>query len=135
MRVPRHVLAQVIAKRTLETSDTKTLAREIAAYLLTEGRTAELESILRDVMQYRQEHGILEADVVTAHQVEDEVLQDVKQWLKSAYPKAKNISLNQVHDAAVIGGIKIDMPNQQLDMTIKAKLSKFKTLTGAGGSL
>ncbi len=132
MKVPRHILAEVIAKRTLDMSDTKSLAREIAAYLLAERRTAELESILRDVMQYRQDHGMLEADVVTAHEVQNNVLQDVKHLLQAAYPKAKTINLNQVQDTSVIGGLRIDMPNEQLDMTIKAKLSKFKTLTGAG---
>lgn len=132
MKVPRHILAEAIAKRTLDVQDTKALAREIAAYLLAERRTAELESILRDVMQYRQAYGVLEADVVTAHQLQDNVLQEVKQLLQEAYPKAKTIQLNQVQDPSVIGGLKIDMPNEQLDMTIKARLSKFKTLTGAG---
>ena len=135
MKVPRNVLAKAIAKRTLEISDPKLLAREIAAYLLAERRTAELESIMRDIMQYRQDHGVLEADIITAHTVTSDVLGDVKQLLQSAYPKVKTIRLNHVEDPTVIGGIKIDLPNEQLDMTVRAKLAKFKTLTGAGGNV
>ena len=135
MKVPRHILAEAIAVRTLQIEDTNVLAREIAAYLLAERRTSELESILRDILQYRQDHGVLDANVVTAHETQAEVLSDIKRLLQAAYPNAKSIRLNQIQDPSVIGGLKLDMPNQQLDMTVQARLSKFKSLTGAGVNL
>lgn len=135
MRISRHLVAEAIAKKTLNIVDSKALAQEVAAYLLAEKRTSELESILRDIMQYRIDHGKLEAEVVSAHDVSNNVLEDVKQLLQTAYPKAETILITQSQDTDVIGGIKINMPNEQLDMTIKAKLSKFKNLTGVGASL
>jgi F0F1-type ATP synthase delta subunit len=135
VKVPRHLLTEAIAKQTLEVTDSKQLAREIAAYLLIERRTAELESIMRDIMQYRQDHGALEADVISAHDVSNAALADVKHLLQEAYPHAKTITLTHRLDSSVIGGLKVDLPNEQLDMTIRAKLSKFKTLTGAGGNV
>ncbi len=133
MKVPRHILAEAIAKRTMHVTDAKLLAREIAAYLLAEHRTSELESILRDIMQYRSEHGVLEAEVVTAHSVGDHVNTEVKQLLHAAYPNAKTIHVADRIDPDVIGGLRVDMANEQLDMTVSAKLAKFKTLTGSGG--
>ncbi len=129
MKTPRHILAAAIAKRTLNVQDEKLLAREIAAYLLTERRTNELESILRDIMQYRADNGNLEAEVVTAHDVQQHVLDEAKQVLHAAYPNTKTIRVNSRRDESVIGGLRISMPNQQLDMTLQRKLAIFKRLT------
>lgn len=129
MKIPRHIVSKAIAKQTLHIADTKELAREIAAYLLAERRTADLESILRDVMQYRSEHGILEAEVVTAHDLQPDVITQVKQLLHAAYPNAKNIAVTERRDPLVIGGLRVDMANEQLDMTVASKLATFKRLT------
>ena len=129
MKVPRHILAQAIAERTLSIDDPKLLAREIAAYLLVERRVNELESILRDIMQYRAEHGVLEAEVVTAHAVQNQVLGEVKQLLQAAYPTAVKVHVSPHLDPSVIGGVRVDMANEQLDMTVAAKLATFKRLT------
>ncbi len=129
MKVPRHILAEAIAKRTMDVQDAQLLAREIAAYLLLERRTGELESILRDIMQYRTDHGVLEAEIITAHDVEQHVLTDAKKLLHDAFPKAKTIHVGERIDESVIGGLRIDMANQQLDLTVKNKLATFKRLT------
>ena len=129
MKLPRRILAQAIARRTMHVSDSKTLAREIAAYLLAERRTADLESILRDVMQIRAEHGTLEAEVVTAHDLQPHVMNKVEQLLHTAYPNAKQVHLTKRRDPSVIGGLRINMPNEQLDMTVASKLATFKRLT------
>lgn len=122
-------MAKTIAERTIDVKDTKLLAQEIAAYLLQEKRTAELESILRDIMQYRTEHGSLEAVAVSAHNLKPQVMEEITQLLKSAYPHAKSVNLSQRLDESVIGGVRIDMANEHLDLTVSAKLAKFKRLT------
>lgn len=133
MKVPRHILAQAIAEKTLAIKDDKLLAREIAAYLLAERRTAELESILRDIMQYRMDHGVLEAEVVTAHPVSDDVLNHARQLLQTAYPDVKTVYVSPRLEPSVIGGVRVDMANEQLDLTVGAKLATFKRLTSEKG--
>ena len=133
MKVPRHILAQAIAEKTLHVSDSKLLAQEIAAYLLEERRVSELESILRDIMQYRMDRGVLEAEVVTAHPAQEHVLDDVKQLLQTAYPNTKEVHVDTRLDPAVIGGLRINLPNDQLDLTVADKLATFKRLTSEEG--
>lgn len=133
MKVPRHILAQAIAEKTMHISDDKLLAREIAAYLLAERRTAELESILRDIMQYRMDHGVLEAEVVTAHEIGSDVLAHAKQLLQTAYPDAKQVHVSSRLEPSVIGGVRIDLANEQLDLTVGNKLATFKRLTSEKG--
>lgn len=130
MRVPRHILSEAIAQKTLHMTDGKLLAREIAAYLLAERRTSEIESILRDIMQYRTDHGVLEAEVVTAHEITEHVTNEVTQLLRTAYPNAKTVHLATRLDPTIIGGLRVDMANEQLDMSVQSKLATFKRITG-----
>lgn len=134
MKTPRHILAKIIAEKTMNITDSKVLAREIAAYLLAEGRTRELESILRDIMQYRSNNGTLEAEIVSAHELSPEMLEEVNNLLRARYPKAKKLHIKSRLEKAVVGGLRIDMANEQLDMTIASKLAKFKQITLARGN-
>jgi F0F1-type ATP synthase delta subunit len=129
MKVNRHHLARVIAERTTHLADATELAHEIAAYVLHERYTGSLDSLLRDVMQYRLEHGVVEATAISAHPLTAQVLDDIKGILRDEYPHAKAVMVDQVQDPSVVGGVRIELAQEQLDMTVAAKLNKFKRLT------
>jgi F0F1-type ATP synthase delta subunit len=131
-RDSRHHLAEIIGQRTMHIKDRDHLVREIAAYLLHEKHTAELGSLVRDVMQYRADHGVVEAVAVSAHGLSDRMEKEVKKILKEAYPQAKEVIVRERQDDSVVGGIRIELANDQLDLTVRSKLSKFKRLTSAG---
>jgi F0F1-type ATP synthase delta subunit len=124
----RQDLARVIAKKSKKDSS-KTIAKSVASYLLEKGQVNTLESLLRDVQALRENEGHIEADVYTAHDLSDADLKDVKALVKQEFPDAKTINLYQIHDETVVGGLKIKTANKQLDLTIRAKLDKFKQLT------
>ena len=126
----RQNLAQVIANRGGK--DQHNLAHEIAAYLLETNQVYQLESLLRDVQADRELEGLVEAEVTLAHDVSPQVLKEVQTIIKHAKPNAKSIVTNPVIDSSVIGGLKVRMANEQLDMTVRAKLDKFKRLTTEG---
>jgi len=129
----RQDLAQIIA--TYDGIDSKKLAREIGAFLLEKRQTASLESLLRDVMAYRERNGQIEATVSTAHDLSSELLTEIKQLIQTQKPNSKKISVFPAHDASVIGGLKVRLANEQLDMTIRSKLDSFKkTLTTEGAN-
>ena len=66
MKAPRTRIASTIADRTLNSgqsgqeSAAKSVAKEVAAYLLAENRVGELDSILRDVQADWAEAGYVE---------------------------------------------------------------------------
>ena len=132
MKQSRHLLVEVIGKRTLETSDPEMLTNEVAAYLISEKRIDELDSIMRDVIEYRTNHGKIEASIISAHQLTNNVRDDIGQLLKQEYPSSKSITVNEKIDPNLVGGIRVVMPNEQLDLTLRSKLSDFKRLTTAG---
>lgn len=131
MKVSHRQLAEIIGKLTHDTHDVKTLATEIAAYLISEKKVASLNSIVRDIMQYRADNGVVEATAVSAHQLENSVISDIQEILKANFPATKMISVNEQIDSSVVGGVRIDFANEMLDMTTKSKMNKFKRLTGA----
>lgn|SRR3989344_5285743 len=132
MKTTRHHLAQIIAEQTMHISNTKKLANELAAYLLDENITASIEPLMRDIMQYRAEHGVIEATAVSAHNLGTHVTADIKQILKDEYGKKTKVVILKRDDASVVGGVKVEMPNEQLDMTVRSKLNTFKRLAVAG---
>lgn len=130
-KVPRHEIAEMIAEKSLK-SNTSGLAQEVAAYLLTEGRSDELDSLLRDVMLARAERGVIDVKVVSKYDLTEQVRDDIRAQISSLYPNAKRIELNEYFDPNVIGSIRVELADKQLDLSVQAKLNKFKTLVTSG---
>lgn len=130
-RLPRHQIAAVLAQRTLGRVDAKSLSDQIAAYLLQERRTAELEPLLRDIMQYRADHGIVEVIAVSAHPLSATVRSDIERRIKSVFPDAKQVIISEELQPDIVGGVRLELPNQQFDLSVRAQLSRFKQLTTA----
>ena len=133
MKIPRTVLAEVIYGHLKKSSDMRRFAMEIAAYLLTERRVGELDSIMRDVMELRAKDGTVEAVAVDAFALSDAVKREIQDLLKRYFPDAKNVIISESTDSSMIGGTKLILANQQLDMSIRAKLNRFKQLTAVTG--
>ena len=131
MKTPRTTIARIIIDK-LGNESTKKLSKDVGAYLLETGRVGELDSLLRDVMQQRADAGTVEAVAITAHPLNDKVRSDVKTRVKAAYPQAKHIIVSEQHDPGIVGGVKIELANQQLDLSIRSKLNRFKQLTVLG---
>jgi F-type H+-transporting ATPase subunit delta len=136
MKVSRTRLAAIIADRTLSTTiSERDLSQEIAAYLLSEGRTGELDSLLRDVMQVRAENGIVEVSAISSHEISAVVRADIEAIVRELQPHASSVIISEVLDPSVIGGVKLEFANEQLDLSVRAKLNHFKQLTAATGGL
>lgn len=127
--VSRRHLAEVIAERTLHVRDTKHLAQEVAAYLLDTHSTAQIESLIRDIMELRAQKGVVEAVAVSAHELGDEVIADIKRILKQEYPGAQSVHVIRKIDPSVVGGVRVEMANERLDLTVRDKIDTFKRLT------
>lgn len=132
MKAPRTRLARLVADTTLKQGASPRFLRELAAYLLSERRANELDSILRDVQADWAEAGHVEVIARSAHPLTAAVQADIKRRVKQVYPKAKRIVINEVTDPAIVGGVRLNLPNQQLDLSIRTKLNTFKQLAIAG---
>jgi len=132
MKQSRTKLAQTIAGQTLKKGASRRFSQEVAAYLLAEGRVSELDSLLRDIQADWATAGHVEVLAASAHPLSAGVKAEIKKQVKRLYPAAKQIIITEQHDPEVIGGVRLNLPNQQLDLSIEAKLNKFKQLTAVG---
>lgn len=126
-KVPLHQVASVLAEKSFS-------AEEIAAYLLETKRTGELNSIAREIILDRAEQGIVEANAISARELTSETREEVTSQIRKLYPNAKKIILNEQIDPTVVGGVRLEFPDSQLDLTIRNKLNRFKALTSNGVS-
>jgi F0F1-type ATP synthase delta subunit len=129
-KIPRHTLASVIAGK-LTAGNEKKLAREAAAYLLSEKRSGELDSLLRDVEQYRADNGVVEVVAVSAFPLDAKARKEIEAKIREVYPQAKQVMITERIDADQLAGVRLELANQQLDLTIRTKLNQFKQLTTA----
>lgn len=132
MKQSRTKIAQTIANRTISGNATKIVSKQVAAYLLAERRVNDLSSILRDVQQDWANVGHVEVLAASAHPLTSDVKADIAKEIKRLYPEAKKVIVTEVHDPEIIGSVKLNLANQQLDMSVEAKLNRFKQLTIAG---
>jgi F0F1-type ATP synthase delta subunit len=132
MKTARTRIAQVVADRALKQGDSEQLSRELAAYLLSEGRTGELDSLLRDIQHDWAEAGHVEVIAASAFPLTAAVRADITKRVKALYPAAKEIVISGIHDPTVIGGVRLSLPDRQLDLSIRTKLNRFKQLATAG---
>lgn len=126
--VTRQELAHIIGEKTMHISDTKELARQVAAYIVDERASVNINSLVRDVMQYRLERGIVEAVAVSAHELSPVVLADIRQLLQEHFPEAKHVTVGTRIDKSLVGGVRIELPRENLDLSIRSKLNLFKRL-------
>lgn len=131
-KISRLKIAAAMADKLDLAKNEKQLSREIAAYLLSLRRTSELDSLLRDIMQIRADRGIVEVTAVTAHPLTAAVSKDIEKNIRTHFPAAKTIIVSEIHDDQVVGGVRLELANQQLDLSVRAKLNRFKQLTGTG---
>lgn len=139
-KVSRLKIASAVAdKIDLAKTSQADLSREIAAYLLETRRTSELASLMRDLMQVRADRGIVEVTAVTAHPlgaaVRTDIVKKIQTHLLTAAgaPAASKLIISQQLDPSVVGGVRLELANQQLDLSVRAKLNRFKQLTNSGG--
>lgn len=134
MKVPRRRIAGILSNR-LESTDTDTaaLSRQVAAYLLETNRTGEVDSLARDIMQHRaDERGIVEVTALSAHQLSPEAKEGIRATIREIYPDAKRIIINESLDSDIVGGVRLVLANEQLDLSVRGRLNRFKQLTTAG---
>lgn len=129
--ISRPELAEVIGERTLHLKNMGKLKQAIAAYLLTENHVQDVDSLMRDVLRYRAEHGHVEATVVSAYPLSSALRADVRTALKQEYPNARSYVLNERIDPDVLGGLRLEMAGEELDLSVRAKLNTLKRLTAA----
>ena len=120
-RLSRRKLATYAADSLSRGDDASALLRELAAYLVETKTTREADLLVAAIEDELQTRGIIIADVTTARPLSAELKKSVK-----AVVGGKELHIRERVDSAVIGGVRIELPDSQLDGTIQHKLIALK---------
>jgi len=132
MKTARTAMAGAIAAHTRTDGLSKDYARQIAALLMADGRVGELNSLLRDVQADWAQAGYVEVLAYSAHPLTAASKADIAAQLQPLFPGAERLVVTEVIDPAIVGSVKLRLAHQQLDLSVEAKLNKFKQLVRAG---
>lgn len=120
----RRKLSQYVADQLL--AGNKNVMRELAAFLVTEGRAKETELIVRDIESALARRGVVVANVESAHELSNGARDAIESFVK-ATTDAKQIELSTSVDEGLIGGFRLTIPGGTLDTTVKHSLDLLKT--------
>lgn len=125
MRLSRRKITNYVAEQ-LAAGNTKQVIKQLAAFLIDNRRTKELELIVRDVEYELAKRGIVLARITSAHELTTATRAAINALIKEQ-TGTSNIQLQQFIDPSVLGGVKVDIPGQQIDTTIARRLTTLRT--------
>lgn len=121
-RLSRRRVARYAAEKLAAGS--KTILKEVAAYLITEGRTNEVDLVAHDIEVALEHHGHVLGRVSVARELNSATQTVITQLIKKE-TGAHDIQLLIERDESLIAGIKLDLPNRQLDATVNRTVSQL----------
>jgi len=90
------------------------------------GLTGKVNEIIKKFIEiYNKENGILQAKITTARELNEEMIEKIKDKLKEEY-QAEKIELETMIDKKLKGGIKIIVGEDILDGSIAGRLLKLR---------
>lgn len=124
-RLSRRSLARHSAEQLLAGVSQKTVLEQVAAYLIESHRIKELELIVQDIIAYLAKQGTVVANITSAFDLSDATNTALKQFIAEK-TGATDITLTETIDPSVLGGVKVELPGQELDTTIIRKLTHLR---------
>lgn len=122
----RRTISSYVAEQLIKDGQSTKLIRQLAAYLIDSRRTKELELIVRDIEYELQKRGTVLAQITSSSKLTEATKKVITAFVQSK-TDAKKIILRQFVDPEVLGGVKIDLPDSQLDATIIRQLTTLRT--------
>ena len=125
-RISRRKLAMHAANRIAAGDDLRAVLDEMAAYLTDTHRTNEAELVVRDIEIALLAEGIVLGTAISARPLAAAAKNELETYVKTAYHGVKTVVLREVVDPSVIAGVRLELPDKQLDSTVASKLEKLK---------
>ena len=97
------------------------VAEKIAAFLLEERRSRDHAAVMRAVDEELAKRGSAQVVITAAHEVSEETKKQLATLLD-----VKNPVFSEVIDDSVIGGVKARSGDNEIDLTVRGRLNKFK---------
>lgn len=117
----RREIAKKVAPLFLKGKNNKKLIKQLAALLVEEGKTKEIELLMNDVAVEMERLGHSYVEVQSTHKLAVRTLRDLEKSIKEL-TKAGSVTLNETIDQSLIGGLIATTPTVEIDLSVRTKL-------------
>lgn len=125
--VGRQQLAEYVVDRIEAGAQLNVVAAEMASVLIDERRTRDMAAVLRAVEKELARRGSVQVTITSMHEVSEAVKVQLVSLLG-----VENPVFESVIDKSVLGGVKAQAGEKQIDLTVRARLNKFKAKVAQG---
>lgn len=125
-KLSRRDLATYAARQLADGTSQKKVALQLAAYLIENRRTSELNVLMRDIATKLADEGHVTGTLTSANELSAATVKAIADYAQQK-TGAKNVTLDTVVDESVLGGVKLELPGLELDTTIAHQLTILKT--------
>jgi F-type H+-transporting ATPase subunit delta len=122
-RLSRRKLASYLADELA--TGKKDVPERLAAFLVDTKRMRELPLIIRDIEDALVARGIVVADVDSAHELNSATMKLLESFVKDQ-TNARYVHFRTSVDETLLGGVRVNVPGQELDATLRRKLTNLK---------
>lgn len=102
----------------------RSIATQLAAYLIESKRVREATLIVRDIEAALADRGVLLADIASSRSLAADTEKAITDYLKQTTGASK-VHVRSHVDPHLLGGVQIDTPGQRLDNTLRRKLNQL----------
>ena len=125
MAMDRMAIARGFVSR-LDKVGAQKAVKELAALVLEYRLHSQIDEILADISQeYARVHGVVEAEARTAFPLSEELKDALSERVKAS-TGAKKVILHEEIDTTLLGGVIVNAPDMELDLSLKTKLAKLR---------
>jgi F0F1-type ATP synthase delta subunit len=114
-----------IAQATLELTkkhSTNRLATLLAAYLIDNHRSNELDAIVREISNIREKTtGVVEVNLTSKKKLEQKEINKIMKLIDT-----DSFVANNIVDESVVGGVRVETSAKLLDLTVRNRLNKLR---------
>ena len=104
----------------------KEAVQQVAGYLVANGRSKEVDLVLREIESRLEKNGRTVARVTSARKLQADEQKNVIQMLKSRDSKIKSVEVINEVDPSVLGGVVVRTPGEEVDVSIRSRLNRMK---------
>lgn len=124
-KISRRKLAVWTASKLANGDPVKNVMHQLGAYLIDTRRKKEQPLIIRDIEIALLNEGSVLVQATAARELSAEAIGAIESFIRNEYGADVKVIIEQHIDPTVIGGVKLETPNKQIDATIRTKLEKL----------
>ncbi len=125
-KISRRRLAKYAADQMGDNVSLTDIAAHLGAVLVATKRADQAEQLMQDIAYELEVRGLhSQVTLTVAHSLSEELKQELTRFIVKA-TNVKSVSVEEITDSTVLGGVRIDTASQSWDNTIKRRLTDIR---------